>query len=411
MRSTASLIWSRTNAQADRRSLSCSGGIRASVLPIRPHISASMSLTSCSLSLSLIGPTSKSLSLIGPTPNARVRWGARLHCIHGLACFVRICDPIIIFLKFLKRPGRPRSIHERESVRVRASLAVARSASSFERDRCPDEPAGFSRLRRLRCRCSPRKYYSGRACSLADPRSVVHLALKCSDIFEHVGLQTLLDDLALLQIAQDATDILARHPGHGSQVLPADPLVEQNASATRVLADIVREFEQRAGNTAPHRQEARGGQGLVGLSQACRQDGREILVGLRIVFGALLKRLPGDIPECRVAQGDGRCRPRLVIDERELADDLALSHQRDDAFFAPIRRNRDFDQALLDAIAAIAAVSASPALAARLNAQANNCVVICGGRLERITLDRGKTVFTLQPPAVPASGTAGLCRP
>src|SRR5262249_58648861 len=61
------------------------------------------------------------------------------------------------------------------------------------------------------------------------------------------------------------------------------------------------------------------------------------------------------VSECRVAQGDGRCRPRLVIDERELADDLALSHQRDDAFFAPIRRNRDFDQALLDAIAAIAA--------------------------------------------------------
>src|SRR5262249_48475955 len=113
---------------------------------------------------------------------------------------------------------------------------------------------------------APRKYYSGRTCSLADPRSVVHLALKCSDIFEHVGLQTLLDAPALLQIAQDATDILARHPGHGSQVLPADPLVEQNASTTRVLADIVREFQQRAGNRAPHRQEARGGQGLVGPS-------------------------------------------------------------------------------------------------------------------------------------------------
>jgi hypothetical protein len=46
-----------------------------------------------------------------------------------------------------------------------------------------------------------------------------------------------------------------------------------------------------------------------------------------------------------------------VIDEGELADDLARSHQRDDAFSAPIRRNRDFDQALLDAIAAIAAVA------------------------------------------------------
>src|SRR5215831_15834715 len=163
-----------------------------------------------------------------------------------------------------------------------------------------------------RCRCSSRKYYNGRACSLPDPRSVVHLPLKCSDIFEHVGLETLLDDPALLQIAQDATDVLARDPGHGSQVLSADPLVEQNASATRVLADIVREFEQRAGNTPPHRQEALGNQRLIGLSQARRQDGREMLVNLRIVFGAVLKRLPGDVSECRIAQGDGRCRPRLA---------------------------------------------------------------------------------------------------
>src|SRR5262245_5631785 len=201
------------------------------------------------------------------------------------------------------------------------------------------------------------KYLLFETCSLPDARSVLHLALKCSDIFEHVGLRALLDDPALPQIAQDATDVLARHPGHGSQILAADPLVEPNASATRVLADIVREFEQRAGNTAPHRQEALGGQRLIGLAQARRQDGREMLVDPRIVFGAVLERLPGDVSECRIAQRDGRCRPRLVIDERELADDLARSHQRDDAFFAPIRRNRDFDQALLDAIAAIAAVA------------------------------------------------------
>jgi hypothetical protein len=104
-------------------------------------------------------------------------------------------------------------------------------------------------------------------------------------------LRTLLDDSALPQIAQDVTDVLARHPGHGSQVLSADPLVEQNASATRVLADIVREFEQRTGNTPPHRQKALGGQRLVGFSQARRQDGREILVDPRIVFGAVLKAM------------------------------------------------------------------------------------------------------------------------
>src|SRR5262249_57412093 len=154
--------------------------------------------------------------------------------------------------------------------------------------------------------------------------SGARVAVKCWEMVEDVGLRALLDDSALPQIAQDATDILARPPGHRSQVLPADPLVEQNASATRVLADIVREFEQRAGNTPPHRQEARGSQGLVGLSQACRQDAREILVDLRIVFGAVLKRLPGDVSECRVAQGNGRCRPRLVIDERELAAALPL---------------------------------------------------------------------------------------
>src|SRR5262249_24379140 len=82
------------------------------------------------------------------------------------------------------------------------------------------------------------KYLLFETCSLPDACSVVHLALKCSDIFEHVGLRTLLDDSALPQIAQDATDVLARHPGHGSQILPADPLVEQNLSPTCVLADI-----------------------------------------------------------------------------------------------------------------------------------------------------------------------------
>ena len=51
-----------------------------------------------------------------------------------------------------------------------------------------------------RCRCSPRKYDNGRTCSLADPRSVVHLALKCSDIVEHVRLRILLDDSALPQL-------------------------------------------------------------------------------------------------------------------------------------------------------------------------------------------------------------------
>src|SRR5262249_3485865 len=36
----------------------------------------------------------------------------------------------------------------------------------------------------------------------AELAKMAHLALKCSDIFEHVGLQTLLDDPALLQIAR-----------------------------------------------------------------------------------------------------------------------------------------------------------------------------------------------------------------
>jgi len=41
---------------------------------------------------------------------------------------------------------------------------------------------------------------------------MVHLGLECSDIVEHVGLRTLLNDAALFQIAQDATDVLPRQP-------------------------------------------------------------------------------------------------------------------------------------------------------------------------------------------------------
>ena len=47
---------------------------------------------------------------------------------------------------------------------------------------------------------------SGRTCILVDPCSVVHLALKCSDIVEHVGLRILLDDSALPQLFIAATD-------------------------------------------------------------------------------------------------------------------------------------------------------------------------------------------------------------
>jgi hypothetical protein len=67
--------------------------------------------------------------------------------------------------------------------------------------------------------------------------------------------------------------------------------------------------------------------------------------------------------------------------------------------------------------------SASPALATRLNAPANNCVVICGGRLERIMLDRCNTatsycaglgdcrpVPAIIPFVVPPTARPGRCR-
>src|SRR5215813_9224067 len=144
------------------------------------------------------------------------------------------------------RDARPRP--RRHRLQAQGLKLSLRPLARLAEDEKPSGSGGEARRRRrlgqkraemttTRITLSQLGHANGRTCSLADPRSVVHLALKCSDIFEHVGLQTLLDDPALLQIAQDATDVLARHPGHGSQVLPADPLVEQNASTTRVLAD------------------------------------------------------------------------------------------------------------------------------------------------------------------------------
>ena len=77
---------------------------------------------------------------------------------------------------------------------------------------------------------------------------------------------------------------------------------------------------------------------------------------------------------------------------RELADDLARSHQRDDAFFTPIRRNRDFDQALLNAIAAIAAVAGHkerfPSLRNALERAAKQLRRYPRRRARKIVLDR-----------------------
>ena len=110
----------------------------------------------------------------------------------------------------------------------------------------------------------------------------------------------------------------SRRPAIAARSFPLNSLVgAENASAPRVPANIVREFEQRAGNAAPHRQKARGGQCLVSLSQARRQDAGKMPVNIHgIVLGAVLKCLPGDVLKSRIAQSDGRCRPRLVIDAR-----------------------------------------------------------------------------------------------
>jgi hypothetical protein len=69
-----------------RRSPSRSGGIRAMVLTIRPHISVSMSLIRASL---------LSLPIIGPSSDARVNWGAHSPpvCL-ALRCLVGNCPNV-----------------------------------------------------------------------------------------------------------------------------------------------------------------------------------------------------------------------------------------------------------------------------------------------------------------------------
>ncbi len=78
-------------------------------------------------------------------------------------------------------------------------------------------------------------------------------------------------------------------------------------------------------------------------------------------FGVLerhgLKGGAADEPEFAVAQGcDGR-RARAAVDHRHVADDRARAENREDAFRALRRGHANFDQALIQPVAAVAGVA------------------------------------------------------
>jgi hypothetical protein len=67
------------------------------------------------------------------------------------------------------------------------------------------------------------------------------------------------DQLAALPVGENAAETFTRDARHRREIALADLLVDDDAASANILAEVVRQVEQRAGNTAAQRQESPGG--------------------------------------------------------------------------------------------------------------------------------------------------------
>src|SRR4029079_16446150 len=163
--------------------------------------------------------------------------------------------------------------------------------------------------------------------------------------------------LATLPVVEDAAHVLARDAGHGGEVGLPDLLADDNATGADVLAESLRELEQRRGDAALERQETSGGDDEVGFAQACRQERDQRFVELRMREGEGIEGGAAEKAQRRIPHRHDRPRPRQPVNDRELTNDGAGAEEGENAFVAGARDHGDLEQAFFDAIAAVALVA------------------------------------------------------
>ena len=134
-------------------------------------------------------------------------------------------------------------------------------------------------------------------------------------------------------------------------------LPHQDAAVADVMAEGLRQTEQRARHASLHRQEARCRQCAVGVAQPAGEQHGQKLVNLRIGAAECLEHGAADEDHFRFAQRRDRCRARRAVDHRQFADNRARPEDRQDAFGAARRNHADLEQAVLDPVAAVAGVA------------------------------------------------------
>src|SRR5581483_3195961 len=164
------------------------------------------------------------------------------------------------------------------------------------------------------------------------------------------------DQLAPLPVVENAADLLASNAGHGGEVALPDFLADDDAAGANVLAEVLGQFEQRAGDTAAQRQKTSSGHGRVGFAQARRDQRQQRLVDFRMFVGEILERGPAEKAQLRRPHRHHRRRTRQSVDERQLADDSSRTKKSENALGAGARHHRDLEQSVLDAVAAVARI-------------------------------------------------------
>src|SRR6202051_3347859 len=108
-------------------------------------------------------------------------------------------------------------------------------------------------------------------------------------VFEAIIAGQPADQLAALPVVEDAADILARDAGHGGEVALPDLLADDDAAGADILAEIVRQFEQRAGDAAAQRQEASGRDDGVRFTQPRGDQRHQRFIDLGMFAGKILE--------------------------------------------------------------------------------------------------------------------------
>src|SRR6516164_3023116 len=114
-----------------------------------------------------------------------------------------------------------------------------------------------------------------------------------------------------------------------------------------------RQLKHRPGDPAFKRKEATGCNHRICLAQALREKSDQRFVDLGMSFCKRLEVSPAEEAHLGIAHRHYCRRTRLPVDDRKLSDDGAQAEKGKDALSTGARNNRDLEQTVLDAIAAV----------------------------------------------------------